>query len=323
MALDADVLIDRRRLRRRIAFWRALAILVVVGALVAGAMAMRGDLGPSHIARLPINGAILSDRPLIQLVERLKRSDSVAGVVVAIDSPGGTSVGGERLYHALRELSEAKPVVAHINTVGASAGYMTAIGADHIVAHRTSLTGSVGVLLQYGNVEELLSDLGVTINKVQSGPLKAEPDLFDTADPAAIAVLQSVVDDTFAWFLDLVAERRELDDATTRQVADGRIYTGAQALEIGLIDEIGGEDAAVAYLVREKGLESDLPLKTYKPKGEGDVSLLARMSDRLVDRVFATFGVKLSPAVDGTAVDGLWSLWHFSLPADTRTFKND
>jgi len=151
MALPADTLLARRRLIRRAAVWRAVAILVVLGAIVA-AFASRTNFSGAHVGRIAISGAIVSGRPLIRLIDRLRRNDAVRAVVVTIDSPGGTSVGGERLYKALRRLAAEKPIVSHIDTLGASAAYMTALGADHIVAPRTSLTGSNGVLNQHGQV---------------------------------------------------------------------------------------------------------------------------------------------------------------------------
>lgn len=318
MALDVDALIDRRRMARRLVFWRGLAILVVIAAAAAAAYRY-ADLGPQHIARLPITGAIVSDRPLMQLIDRLKENDRVAAVVVAIDSPGGTSVGGERLYNALRELGEAKPVVAHINTLGASAAYMTALATDHIVAHRTSLTGSIGVLIQYGQIDRLLDGWGIQIAKVESGPLKAEPNPFEPTDPAAVAVLQSVVDDSFGYFLELVEERRGLEPADARRLSDGRIYTGGQALAEGLVDELGGEDAAVAWLERERGVATDLPLRTYRPSDRSDITLTARMTEAVLGRVLGAIGVTLPPLPPSGSVDGLWSLWHAPASSDTRT----
>lgn len=316
MPLDVDTVLDRRRLARRLALWRAAAILIAVGGLAAYVATRDGVLGAAHVARLPIKGAIVSDRPLVQLIEKLGKDDDVAGVVVAIDSPGGTSVGGERLYEALRELGEKKPVVAHVNTLGASAAYMAALASDHIVAHRTSLTGSIGVLIQYGQISEFLDELGIEVAKVESGPLKAEPNPFEPVKPEAVALLQSVVDDSFAYFLGLVMERRNLDEAEARRLADGRIFTGGQALASGLIDALGDEDSAVEWLETERGVEPDLPVRNYKAPDESDFSLTARVTDRIVDRLLAALGVAVPPTFPSGSVDGLWSVWHVAPPSD-------
>ncbi|MEM8662626.1 MAG: signal peptide peptidase SppA [Pseudomonadota bacterium] len=311
MSLEVDALIDRRRMRRRIAFWRGLAVVAVIAALAAGA-ATQVDLERKHVARISVSGAIVADRPLYRLIDKLKKEDSVAAVLVSIDSPGGTSVGGERLYDALRDLAEEKPVVSHINTLGASAAYMTAMGTDHIVAQRTSLTGSIGVLIQYGQINDLLANLGITVRKVDSGPLKAEPNPFEAPDPAAVAVLQSVVDDTYAYFLGLVVERRDIPEPRARQLADGRIFTGAQALESGLIDAIGGEETAIAWLRDNRNVPAGIPTRTYKPSRPGNVPFFARLWDASLDRVFAAIGLPVPPDIPMTSVDGLWSIWHAS-----------
>ncbi|MEM6762708.1 MAG: signal peptide peptidase SppA [Pseudomonadota bacterium] len=322
MALDVDAVIDRRRLSRRLTFWRAVAVLAVLGAMIAYAATQISITG-KHVARLAVQGAILSDRPLIELIERLKKNSDVAGVVVAIDSPGGTSVGGERLYNALRDLDGTKPVVAHINTVGASAAYMTALASDHIVAHRTSLTGSIGVLIQYGEASELLKNIGVAVSKVDSGPLKAEPNPFEPASPAAIAALQSVVDDTYDWFLSLVVDRRKLAEADARRLADGRIFTGHQALEDGLIDEIGGEKVAIAWLQSARNVPRDLPVKTYRPTRRDDRSLFTRMGERVIDRLLAQIGIQIPSEFPMGSVDGLWSIWQAPALSVTRVSADD
>lgn len=322
MALDVDTVLDRRRQARRIAFWRALVFLLVLGGIAAAVLTVV-EPGGQHVARLPITGAIVSDRPLVKLIERLGEDERVAGVVVAIDSPGGTTVGGERLYDALRELSGRKPVVAHINTLGASAAYLIALATDRIIVHRTSLTGSIGVLIQFGQVSELLDKLGIEVAKVDSGPLKAEPNPFGPAAPESIAVLQSVVDDTFDWFLGLVMERRSLPEADARRLADGRIYTGHQALEAKLVDQLGSEDDAIRWMVEERGMPGDLPVRTYEADGDDNFSLTARITDRVVDRVLAAMGITLPSIHPSGSVDGLWSVWHASISSDARGNKND
>lgn len=311
MALEVDAVIDRRRLSRRVSLWRALAILAVIGAIAAGALT-QADFRDQHVARLSVSGTILADRPLLKLIKDLGKNDNVAGVLVSINSPGGTSVGGELLYDALRDLDGKKPVVAHITTLGASAAYMTALASDHIVAQRTSLTGSIGVLIQFGQISTLLDRWGIEVRKVDSGPLKAEPNPFEPTDPAAVAALQSVVDDTFDYFLGLVIDRRKMDEARARRLSDGRIYTGAQALENGLIDEIGSETAAIAWLERERGVPRDLPVQTYEPSEDSSFPFVAEISAAVTDRVLGALGIAITPQFPRGSVDGLWSIWHAS-----------
>ena len=274
MSLDADVLIDRRRLRRKLTFWRVAAFVILAIALIAGISYASGlhelDRRSAHIARIPVEGMILEDRKLLKLIEKIGKSNAVKGVVLSVNSPGGSTTGGEALYEALRELSEKKPVVAEIRTIGTSAAYMISLSSDHIVARYNSITGSIGVLFQFGNAEKLLETIGIEMDAVKSADLKAEPDFYSTATPEARAMLNTLVTDSYDWFVDLVAERRGLDAATARELADGRILSGHRALEEKLVDAIGGEAAAISWLSEEKQVAEDLPVVTWRTDSQID-----------------------------------------------------
>lgn len=274
MSLNADEIVDRRRLRRKLSFWRVIAVIVAVVAVVAliGVAAGGGDGVRSfqpQIARLSIAGFISEDRRQLELIERLGKDQNVKAVIVSINSTGGSTTGGEALYTAIRKLSEKKPTVAQMGTVAASAAYMTAIATDHIVARRSTLTGSIGVLVQYPEVSQLLDKLGVRVEEIKSAPLKAEPSPFHPSTEESRAVMAGVIADSFDWFVGLVAERRGMSRADALRVADGRVYTGGQALAAKLIDEIGGEEAAQAWLEKEKGVAKDLPIRDWAPKSGG------------------------------------------------------
>lgn len=272
MTMTADQIVDRRRLRRKLAFWRVAAFALAAVAVVVGIGVWSGDglpgFRPSQIARVAVSGFITEDRNQIEMLDALAGNQSVKGVIVAIDSSGGASAGGEALYDALRRLAEKKPTVAQIGTVGASAAYMAAIATDHVVAHRTTITGSIGVIFQYPEVSDLLDKLGVSMEDIASSPLKAQPSPFKPASEEAKAVIAGVVGDIYAWFVDIVAERRGLSRAEAVVLADGRIYTGRQALEAKLVDAIGGEREAVAWL-ETKGVEKDLPIRDWRPRDSG------------------------------------------------------
>lgn len=319
MALDADSIVDRRRMRRSLAGWRIVAVLAVAGLLAAAVAAFGGfdfaGRSSPHIARLSIDGVIADDRKRIELIEKMATSPAVAGVLVTISSPGGTTSGGESLYEALRLLAQKKPVVAHIGALGTSAGYMVALASDHIVARRTSITGSIGVLIQYGEVSRLLDTLGVSVGIEKSGPLKAEPDPFSPVSPDAKAMLAGVVADSYEWFLSLVVERRKLDEATARRLADGRIFTGHQADEAGLVDELGEESAAIAWLVTDRGLAEGLPVREWKTRQEGGLLSLgsaigSSFGEGIASSVLSVFG--LGGAAGDGRLDGLLSLWQAS-----------
>ena len=312
MSLDADALVDRRRTRRKLTFWRAAAFVLLALALLAALGVFSGEgFGAArqpHIARVSVTGVILEDRDVTEMLETIAESESVKAVVVSIDSPGGSTTGGEALYVGLRKIAEAKPTVATVGTLAASAGYMTAIAADHIVAKRTSITGSIGVYFQYGNVAQLLDNLGVEVNMVKSAPLKAEPSPFTAEEvPGARAMIAALVNDTYQWFVDIVAERRNLDRATALRVADGSIFSGRQALDLKLIDQIGDEGDAIAWLEAERGVPADLPVLDWKPAdddgGFGFGASMLAAAGRL-------FGLDLGVLLERPALDGLVSVWH-------------
>jgi protease-4 len=317
MSMTADQIVDRRRMRRKLSFWRVVGFLFLIVAIAAIAAAANRDqfgfLAEPQIARITISGFITDDRSQIEMIKRIGKTDAVKGVVVAIDSTGGATAGGEALYEALLELTEKKPTVAAVGTFGASAAYMAAIATDHIVARRTSITGSIGVIFQYPEVSGLLDKLGINVEDIKSAPLKAEPNPFKPATPEARAVIEGIVKDSFDWFVDIVAERRDLPRGRAVALADGRIYTGRQALGAELIDEIGGEETAIAWL-GTRNVDTKLPLKDWKPRGNGVFSsfdsALAGFAQRMglapsllppevIDRVLP----------ESLKLDGLLSVW--------------
>lgn len=299
MALDSDALVDRRRLKRRLTLWRSLAIIALVVAVVAAIGRFAGLAERSHIARLNVTGVILHDEDRLDALDRLIRDDSVKALIVSIDSPGGTVVGGEALFKTLRRVAEAKPVVAVMGDVAASAGYMTALAADYIAAHEGTITGSVGVIMQTTEISGLLDKIGVSAEAVRSGPLKANPSPFEPMDPAARATTQRMVNDIFQMFLDMARTRRNLSPDRVRLIADGRVFTGRQAVAAGLIDSTGGERAARDWLAREHNVSRQLPVRNIR-FDRGVQSWFERLDSLARKTVFS----------ERLTLDGLVSVWH-------------
>src|SRR6478672_11230686 len=184
MALETDLLIDRRRLKRRLALWRAGAVLLLLGgALALGVQRIEAPFGRGHVTRLAVEGFISDDRRLAESIDKLAKDDTTRALVVSIDSPGGSVGGGEMLHAALLRLREKKPVVAVMRGTAASAGYMTAVAAERIWARESTVTGSIGVLLQTFDGSELLGRLGLRTDAIVSGPLKAQPSPFQPMSP--------------------------------------------------------------------------------------------------------------------------------------------
>ncbi len=321
MSLDADLIVDRRRLRRKLTFWRVLAIVVVVVG-IAGAAALAGNrIGVfgvrPYIARVTISGLIRGDQDRVRQLDLLGNSALARAVIVHVDSPGGTTAGSEQLFDSLSRLREKKPLVVVVDSMAASGGYITALAADHIVAQQTSLVGSIGVLFQYPNVADLLGKIGVKVESVKSTPLKAAPDGFEPTSPEATAALNAIIQDSYSWFKGLVQSRRHLTDDQLAAVDDGRVFTGHQGLPLKLIDELGDERTAVAWLAKEKHVDAKLPVRDYQLQSRfSDLTFLHAAAAALLNAAgLNALAGRLDlwgagQAVEPFSLDGLLALWH-------------
>jgi protease-4 len=276
MSIESETVLDRRNLRRRVTLWRGLAIAAAVVAVGAVSASIGGSrFGEQrHIARVTVDGMITEDRDVLRMLKRLAENKSVEGVVVAINSPGGTTTGGEAMFEAIRAIAKEKPVVAQFGTVAASAAYIVGLSADHIVARGNSITGSVGVIFQWPDVSGLLDKLGVKMNEIKSGPLKAVPSIFEPISPGGRQVSEEMVADSQAWFLSLVADRRRLSPASVPGLEQGRVFTGRDALRLKLVDAIGGEAEAIAWLESRPGVGKGLRILDWRPRRSTDFGFL-------------------------------------------------
>ncbi len=295
--MDLDAILDRRRLKRRLIFWRVFAALAVMALLAVGIgkFVTRSD---RHIARLSINGFIAEDRERGDAIDKLVVEDDVAAVIVRINSPGGTTTGSEQIYYGLRRVAAQKPVVAVIGTIGTSGGYIVAIGADHIIARDTSLTGSIGVLFQTAEFTGLMNKLGIKPLTFKSTPLKGQPSPVEPLTNEAQKALAELLADSFDWFSSLVQQRRELGETALKAATDGRVFSGRQAVKLNLIDAIGGERAARKWLEAKHDIADDLPTRNVH---WGDkAGLIAQALDSIGGKLFKN---------ERLTLDGLLAVW--------------
>lgn len=311
MISEAEAIVERRRLKRKLTLWRIAAVVLLIGAATAF-IGWAGGLGDfarydDHIARVRIDGFISGDQPTLDLFAKIAKSDKVKGVIIRIDSPGGSTAGSEALYEAIRDIAKDKPVAAVMDTVAASGGYITAIAADRIVARGNTITGSIGVIFQWAEISKLMETLGVRMEEIKSGELKAEPNPFKPLTPKAREVSAIMVQDSFAWFTGLVAERRKLPLERVRVLADGRVYTGRQALAEKLIDELGGEDKAQAWMRQERNVPADTRIVDWRP-AEDDSG--TGLGVRALEALLKSLGLDaLIHRVPLGQLDGLHSVW--------------
>ena len=322
MPLDADLIVDRRRMRRKLTFWRVLTVLVAIVAVAgAGVMftgrhgALSGSPGGS-IARISIEGLIRGNRQRVEALDRLAQSNAQA-VIVHINSPGGTVAGSEELYDSLIKLKAKKPMVVVVDGLAASGGYIAALASDRILAQQSAIVGSIGVIFQYPNVTELLKTIGVQIESIKSSPLKAAPSGYEPTSPEARAAVEAIVKDSYDWFRTLVRDRRRLEPELLQKVSDGRVFTGRQGVALKLVDELGNEKTATAWLAKEKGLKADMAVRDWDLKPRfSDLSILHLATGVALDAVgLGSLARRLETlssiqAVERLNLDGLLALWH-------------
>jgi protease-4 len=302
MPLEADQAVDRRRLKRRLSIWRAAAVIAVAALAVVVVNRTKGTLSTfdrPHVERLSVDGVISEDPDRSAALKAVEKNDRVKALIVSINSPGGTVVGSEELFRELRAIAAKKPVVAVMGTLAASGGYMTALGADHIVARDGTITGSIGVIMQTADVTGLLKKLGIEPEAIKSAPLKAVPSPLEPLTDEGREATRGLVLDMYDMFVTMVADRRGLDADVAKKLADGRVYTGRQALAARLIDEIGGEDEARAWLESAKGVPVTLPISDVRIEKENK-DLLGLVGGSLGKALFS----------ERLTLDGLLVLWH-------------
>jgi len=308
-SLDIETIIDRRRLKRRLSLWRFAALFAIGAAiLVIVPNTQLGSTGP-HVARVTLTGLIVDDRAQQELIREIGEDSNVKALLLYIDSPGGTTTGSEALYETIRQVSETKPVVAVLGTVAASGGYIAALSADHIVSRGNTITGSIGVFFQLTRVSGLMETLGVDVDFVRSGPLKAQPNPFEEPPREAMRSTQEMVDASYNWFIGLVVERRGLDEDAARKLSDGRIYTGWQAQENGLVDAIGGEEVARDWLFEEHDIDKDLPTEEWTVAVATDFSSLTGQALAHVAMMMVSAIGEKTLSTKGLTLDGLVSVW--------------
>ncbi len=317
MAQRADDIIDRRRLRRKVTFWRVATVAAAACAVIAVTAWVYGErlagTTTDHIAKIRIEGTITEDEELLARIKKVQESSAVKGVILAIDSPGGTTAGGEAIFDAVRALAAKKPVVAQVGTLAASAGYMIASASDHIVARQSSIVGSIGVLVQFPDFTGLMDKVGIKLEEVKSSPLKAEPSPFNPTTEEERAMIRSMIMDSYDWFVGIVEDRRPLTRAEVLVLANGAVFTGRQAVTRKLVDGLGGETEAVAWLTT-KGVAKDLNVVEWKPANSGSSFFLGSSAAEAIGTAmgFPQGGAAVlrETGADRLFLDGLVSVWH-------------
>ena len=302
--------------QKKMRFWRIAAFTIAIIAVFILSSLFHNKLSPQsgsflskpHIVRINIEGMIIDEEDYIEQIQEISENDDVKGVIIKVNSPGGTTVDSDILYQSLRTLSEKKPTVTHIHNIAASGGYIVSMASDHIIANGNSITGSVGVIMQVPEASELMKKIGVSINEIKTSPLKGEPTPYSPLKGEAKKNIEAMVQDSYVWFLDIVKERRKMSAVNFKKATSGGVFTGRQAVKLGLIDSIGGHKEAFKWLTKTHEIDEDLQIVDFYKPTEEDEMLFSNVFSSLI-RYFFDFPIK-NKTQSFLLVDGLLSVWH-------------
>jgi protease-4 len=252
------------------------AVILVVGIAAAFGVVGHDKEGESLLGRtkprlglVRIEGPIVDAEDVVAFIRKLREDASVKGVVLRVNSPGGAFGPSQEMYMAVKKLGAVKPVVASFSAVAASGGYYAACPAGRIFSNPGTITGSIGVMTQFANAQELLQKLGVAFESLTTGKLKDAGSPFRPLSDEQRVYLEGLISDLNRQFSGDVATERKLAKEAVATIADGRAMTGARARELGLVDELGGQEEAVEYLKKQTGLEGDVPMLKGPKKKSG------------------------------------------------------
>jgi len=273
-----------------------LIALIVVGVLIIFAIvALNQSSRPASssgssitsnnsVGLIEIIGVIYDSRSWVEKIDDFRKKDKIKAIVIRIDSPGGVVAASQELYEAIKRASEEKPVIASFGNVAASGGYYAALGADSIVANSGSTTGSIGVYMETLEYHELMDKVGVSSNIIKSGKFKDAGTPTRELSRDEKAYFQSYIDDSFKDFAEVVAKERNLTYSEVLKIADGRVFTGRQALQLGLVDRLGDQYISVRLAADMAGIKGE-PNVVRPPKKGSD--WLEIFLDEAVSRIIS------------------------------------
>ena len=250
-----------------------------------------------HIAKVTIDNIITQDSFRYEKLEELSQNKNTKAVIVFINSPGGTVVGGETLYKSIKSIAQQKPIISVMGEVATSAAYMASLGSNYIFAQEGTITGSVGVLVLSSEFTELAKKIGISTEVIKSGDLKASPSPLEKMTPKAREQMEKIVQEISKNFINLVKKERKLDNNKTQLISDGRIFTGQSALQIGLIDSIGNIKEAKEYLKIEHNIDM-LPI----------LNMEIIKKEKMIEKFLSLFTNKIN-ASKLLNLKGLISIW--------------
>ncbi len=272
MAIAEEYLIERKQNKFKLRLWKILTIsiftvlLIVIAKQYQQADEQVITSSSDYIASALIEDILFEDPKRDARLKKIIDDHQIKALILNVNSPGGTVVGSEKIYNILRKISAKKPVVIVMGSLATSGGYLISLGGDYIISHNGTITGSIGVIFQSLEVTDLAKTLGITFENFKSGVLKAAPNPTEKVTAEVRKAIMSNVHDTYEYFTELVALRRNISIDEVRKIADGRIYSGRQALKLKLVDAVGSEDEAIRWLQEVKQIDPALEVKEFRLK---------------------------------------------------------
>jgi protease-4 len=263
-------------------FFSIIVIIAVVLSLLV-TVSQKVPLG-EKVAVVQVTGMIVDAANTIEELKGYSKDSSVKAIVLRINSPGGAVAPAQEIYHEIMKVKEKKKVIASMGTVAASGGYYIAAPADRIIANAGTLTGSIGVIMELPNVSGLMEKIGVETQVIKSGRHKDLASVFKSLTPKEREILQTVLDDVHDQFIEAVSNARGMKFEDIKKLADGRIFTGKKALELGLIDELGNMEDAIMLAGKLSGIEGEPEVVTKKEK----FSIFDMLKGQLPEKIFGS-----------------------------------
>ncbi len=277
-------------MKKILIFFGIIFVLIAVLSLIL-ALNRTGPLG-EKVALVRVTGVILDSTDIIEELRDYSKNNSIKAVVIRVDSPGGAVAPSQEIYEEILKIKEKKKIIISMGTVAASGGYYISAPADKIVANAGTLTGSIGVIMELPNISGLMQKIGVETQVIKSGEHKDIASMFKALKPEEKQILQNVLDDVHNQFIIAVSEGRKMKFEEIKKLADGRIFTGRMAKELGLVDELGNLQDAIMLAGKLTGIKGEPEVVQKKEKFSVMEILKGEFPKRLMDNVFQGVSLK-------------------------------
>ena len=265
--VSKDVLRRPFRKRQPVIFWGLILLLLAGVGVFGAALGSNGLMGGQRIALVSVSGPIMDPEPALEWIRKVERDPMIAGVLLRVDSPGGGAAASQEIYSAVRELARKKPVAVSMGSLAASGGLMVSMAGSRVFANASTVTGSIGVRMDIPQLQGLMGKIGVGQETITTAPYKDAGSYMRPLSTEQRDYFKKVLDDMHQQFVDIVADGRHMEHARAAALASGKIFTGREAVQLGLVDELGGQQTALAWLSEQCGVPAERKLVTRPKEG--------------------------------------------------------